>query len=110
MLSKQQKLADQILGAGTECGDRVWQLPLWDDYRPLLNTTSADMKNSGGRWGGAITAGTFLREFTDGYKWAHVDMAGMDNQEGSHPYQITGQSGWGVRLLSRFILDQAGMK
>jgi leucyl aminopeptidase len=105
-----QKLVDKLIASGNKSGERLWQLPLWDDYRPLLDTVSADMKNGGGRWGGAIIAGVFLREFTDGYKWAHIDMAGMDSQEGSHPYQIKGQSGWGVRVLSRFILDQAGLK
>jgi leucyl aminopeptidase len=110
IMGTDQRLIDLLIAAGDRSGERLWQLPLWDDYRPLLNTTSADMKNTGGRWGGAITAAKFLSEFAEDYKWAHIDMAGMDNQEGDHPYQIKGMTGWGVRLLSRFALTQAGRK
>lgn len=110
VMGTDQRLVDLLVAAGERSGERLWQLPLWDDYRPLLNTTSADMKNSGGRWGGAITAGKFLSEFTEDYRWAHIDMAGMDNQEGDHSYQIKGMTGWGVRLLSRFALAQSGRK
>ena len=110
IMGTDQRLIDQLIAAGDRSGERLWQLPLWDDYRPLLDTTSADMKNTGGRWGGAITAAKFLSEFAESYKWAHIDMAGMDNQEGNHPYQIVGMTGWGVRMLSRFVLTQAGRK
>jgi leucyl aminopeptidase len=111
IMGTDQRLVDMLIAAGERSGERLWQLPLWDDYRPLLDTTSADMKNTGGRWGGAITAAKFLSEFAEGYKWAHIDMAGMDNQESSsHPYQIKGMTGWGVRLLSRFALTQSGRK
>lgn len=110
VMGTDQRLIDQLIAAGDRSGERLWQLPLWDDYRPLLDTTSADMKNSGGRWGGAITAAKLLEEFAEGNRWAHIDMAGMDNQEGSHPYQIKGMTGWGVRLLARFILNQAGRR
>ncbi|UCC79061.1 MAG: leucyl aminopeptidase [Candidatus Zixiibacteriota bacterium] len=110
IMGTDQRLVDLLMAAGERSGERLWQLPLWDDYRPLLNTTSADMKNSGGKWGGAITAGKFLSEFAEDYRWAHIDMAGMDNQESDHPYQIKGMTGWGVRLLSRFALTQSGRK
>jgi leucyl aminopeptidase len=110
VMGTDQTLIDRLIAAGEHSGERLWQLPLWDDYRPLLDTTAADMKNSGGKWGGAITAAMLLSEFAEGYKWAHIDMAGMDNQEGDHPYQIKGMTGWGVRLLSRFVLAQPGRK
>ncbi|UCE66797.1 MAG: leucyl aminopeptidase [Candidatus Zixiibacteriota bacterium] len=110
IMGTDQRLVELLIAAGERSGERLWQLPLWDDYRPLLNTTSADMKNSGGKWGGAITAAKFLSEFAEDYRWAHIDMAGMDNQENDHPYQIKGMTGWGVRLLSRFALSQAGRK
>lgn len=110
IMGTDQRLVDLLIAAGERSGERLWQLPLWPDYRPLLDTTSADMKNSGGRWGGAITAAMLLSEFAEGYKWAHIDMAGMDNQETSHPYQIKGMTGWGVRLLARFVLNQAGRR
>ena len=63
-----------------------------------------------GRWGGAITAGSILSSFTENYRWAHVDMAGMDNEEKQHPYRSKGATGWGVRLLAQFILNEAGLK
>ena len=110
IMGTDQRLIDLLIGAGERSGERLWQLPLWDDYRPLLDTTSADMKNSGGRWGGAITAAKLLEEFAEDYRWAHIDMAGMDNQESNHPYQIKGMTGWGVRILSRFALTQSGRK
>jgi leucyl aminopeptidase len=106
-----KQLIDQLMEAGEQAGERLWQLPLWNDYHGLLKSPAADMKNSGGRWGGAITAAAFLSNFAEGYRWAHIDMAGMDNEESNHhPYRYKGGTGWGVRLLARFILNKAGLK
>ncbi len=110
IMGTDQKLIDSLIKAGENSGERLWQLPLWDDYNSLLDSPSADMKNSGGRWGGAITAGAFLSNFTEDLDWAHIDIAGMDNEEGSHPYRSKGGTGWGVRLLTRFVLSQAPPK
>jgi leucyl aminopeptidase len=110
LMSKDQDLVDMIYEAGQQSGERLWQLPLWDDYNDLLRTPAADMKNSGGRWGGAITAGKFLEAFTGGCRWAHLDIAGMDHEDtGNHPYRYKGATGFGVRVLSKFILNEAGM-
>ena len=109
IMGKDQDLIDLLLEAGQQTGERLWQLPLWPDYSELLKTTVADIKNTGGRWGGAITGGKFLESFTD-YPWAHLDIAGMDHEEtGGHPYRYKGATGFGVRVLSKFILNEAGM-
>tara|TARA_B100000700_G_scaffold266933_1_gene306409 strand:- start:98 stop:1093 length:996 start_codon:yes stop_codon:yes gene_type:complete len=100
-------LADQLLQASEETGEDLWQLPLPDSYRSQLNSEVADMKNIGsGPYGGAITAGLFLKEFVaEGIPWAHLDIAGpafADAPWGIHP---KGGTGFGVRLLLRFIED-----
>lgn len=107
VMGTDQPLVDHLIKAGAQSGERLWQLPLWKEYRDLIKSPVADMKNSGGRWGGAITAGSILSSFTENYRWAHVDMAGMDNEEKQHPYRSKGATGWGVRLLSRFVLNEA---
>jgi leucyl aminopeptidase len=109
IMGKDQDLVELLIEAGQQTGERLWQLPLWDEYAELLKTTNADLKNTGGRWGGAITAGKFLEAFTD-YPWAHLDIAGMDSEDSTnHPYRYKGATGWGVRILSKFILNEAGM-
>ena len=110
VMGKDQGLIDALLEAGQQSGERLWQLPLWDDYQELIKTAVADMKNTGGRWGGAITAACLLANFAEGYSWAHLDIAGTDHEEtGNHPYRYKGATGFGVRVLSRFILNEAGM-
>jgi len=111
VMGTDQGLIDALIESGNQTGERLWQLPLWDDYKELLRTPAADMKNTGGRWGGAITAASFLSDFSDGCLWAHLDIAGTDNEESNnHPYRYKGGTGWGVRILSRFILNEAGMQ
>jgi leucyl aminopeptidase len=110
VMGRDQNLVKKLISAGESGGERLWQLPLWDDYGELLKSPVADIKNSGGRWGGAVTAAMFLSNFADGYPWAHIDMAGMDNEDKRHPYRSKGGTGWGVRVLSRFILDEAGKR
>jgi len=100
-------LADQLLQASEETGENVWQLPLPTSYRSQLESEVADIKNIGsGPYGGAITAGLFLKEFVaEGIPWAHLDIAGpafADAPWGNHP---KGGTGFGVRLLLRFIED-----
>jgi leucyl aminopeptidase len=108
IMGKDQPLIDNLIKSGTQSGERLWQLPLWDDYKELIKTPAADMKNSGGRWGGAISAAMLLAAFTEGYRWAHLDIAGTDREEGMNPYRYKGATGFGVRLLARFILNEAG--
>jgi leucyl aminopeptidase len=76
IMTQDDALAEELLGAGIESTDRGWRLPLWDDYQEQIETPFADMKNLGGMPAGSITAGCFLSRFTDGQRWAHIDIAG----------------------------------
>lgn len=82
LMTKHDDLAGELLAAGESVHDRAWRLPLWDDYQPLLDSGFADMANIGGKWAGAITAGCFLARFTEGQRWAHLDIAGTAWDEG----------------------------
>jgi leucyl aminopeptidase len=76
LMSRDDDLADELLAAGEFSADRAWRLPLWEDYQSQLETGFADFANIGGKYGGAITAGCFLSRFTEGQRWAHLDIAG----------------------------------
>ena len=103
LMSKHDDLADELLAAGEDVFDRAWRLPLWDEYQTLLESSFADVYNIGGRWGGAITAGSFLARFTENQRWAHLDIAGVANDEGKRG-MATGRP---VGLLSQWLLDRA---
>jgi len=100
-------LIKELLDAGQRAGEPGWQLPLWDAYRKQIESTVADVKNIGNRWGGAITAGLFLREFVGETPWAHVDIAGTAYAERPGDYWPKGATGNPVRTLVRFIESQA---
>ena len=95
-------LARELLAAGEATFDRAWQLPLWDEYQGLLDSQFADVYNIGGRWAGAITAGCFLSRFTEGQRWAHMDIAGVANGDG----KMGMATGRPVGLLSQWLLDR----
>ncbi len=97
-------LIEEVRVAGNRSGERVWHFPLWDEYRDQIKSEIADMKNSGGRPAGTITAGWFLREFADGYPWAHLDIAGTAYTDRASPICGKGPTGVGVRLFSEFVL------
>ncbi len=100
VMTNHQGWADQVLEAGQVTGERLWQLPLPDDYRKMLDSNIADMKNIGGSYGGAITAGLFLREFVaDDIPWVHLDIAGPSNTDSAEDHIVKGGTGFGVRLL-----------
>ncbi len=92
-----------LLQAAAEAGERMWQLPLWDEYRDLLRSEHADLKNTAGRWGAAINAALFLREFTGGKPWLHLDIAGPAWSEQTTVFGPAGATGHGVRTLLRFL-------
>ncbi len=104
LMSKHDDLAGELLAAGETTFDRAWRLPLWDEYQPLLDSTFADVYNIGGRWAGAITAGCFLSRFTEGQRWAHLDIAGVANDDGKRG-MATGRP---VGMLAQWLLDRAG--
>ena len=95
-------LARELIDAGETTFDRAWQLPLWDEYQGLLDSQFADVYNIGGRWAGAITAGCFLSRFTEGQRWAHMDIAGVANGDG----KMGMASGRPVGLLSQWLMDR----
>ena len=82
LMSRDDDLAAELIAAGEAAHDRAWRLPLWDDYQSGLDSIYADVANIGGKWGGAITAGCFLARFTEGTRWAHLDIAGTAWDEG----------------------------
>jgi leucyl aminopeptidase len=104
LLANDDKLATEVLEAGTACGDRAWQLPLWDEYQRQLDSNFADMANIGGRGAGTITAACFLSRFTKSFKWAHLDIAGTAWVSGGKEKGATGRP---VPLLSEFLLRRA---
>jgi leucyl aminopeptidase len=107
LMGNDDPLLDEVRSAGDRAGERCWPLPLWDEYRDQLKSDIADVKNSGGRAAGTITAGWFLREFVDGYRWAHLDIAGTAYTDADRPELAKGPSAVGVRLFAEFVLGRA---
>ncbi|MFA6439962.1 MAG: leucyl aminopeptidase [Bacteriovoracaceae bacterium] len=103
MMGNDQETMDALRIAGDTTYDRVWQLPMYDEYEKLIKSDIADIKNVGGRWAGAITAGWFLKQFIGKYKWVHLDIAGTAIQEEHQAYIPRGGSGAGVRLLIEYL-------
>jgi leucyl aminopeptidase len=101
-------LLEEVRRAGERAGERVWPMPLWDEYRELNKSDIADVKNSGGRPAGSISAGWFLREFVEGYPWVHLDIAGTAYTEREDATMVKGPTGVLVRLFSEFLLGRAG--
>jgi len=106
LFSNDQRLADELRGSGDEAWDRVWQMPLWDDYQDQLRSNFADMANIGGRPAGSVTAACFLSRFTKKQRWAHLDIAGTAWKSGKEK----GSTGRPVALLTRFALRHCGVK
>ena len=100
-------MADGLTKAGLAEGERVWRLPMGEEYDSLLKSKFADMRNIGGRAAGSITAAQFLKRFVkDGQKWAHLDIAGVAWVDGKKsPLDPSWASGFGPRLLDRWIAD-----
>ena len=99
-------LVKNLIRTAEQNGERFWELPLWDEYADSLKSDIADMKNTGSRWGGASTAGCFLKKFVKDVKWAHIDIAGVAFLEKSQKELGKGASGAGVRTLLNYILEQ----
>jgi leucyl aminopeptidase len=108
VMGTDERLIEDVRQAGERAGERVWPLPLWDDYRELMKSDIADVKNAGGRPAGSISAGWFLREFVDGFPWAHLDIAGTAYTDREDATRVKGPTGIGVRLFSEFVLSRQG--
>jgi leucyl aminopeptidase len=96
-------LKAQMHRAGELSGERVWEMPLWDEYQQFLKSDLADIKNVGGRPGGSIVAAKFLQSFVGNLPWVHLDIAGVDVNEKDDSYHCKGAAGFGARLLLQFM-------
>jgi leucyl aminopeptidase len=106
-LTNDDALLAEIRTAADRVGERVWELPMYDEFREQIKSEYADIKNSGGRPGGTITAGWFLREFVGDFPWVHLDIAGTAYGDGKLPYQSKGATGVPTRLFVEWVLSRA---
>lgn len=104
LMGSDEKLIEQLRAAADRSGELLWHLPCDDEYLELMKSKIADLKNVGGKWAGACTAGAFLGEFAGAAKWAHIDMAGV-GVFGDKKAQTTGSIGYGVRLLTAYVMS-----
>ncbi|MBQ8458668.1 leucyl aminopeptidase [bacterium] len=105
IMGNDSDLVNNIIEVGGYCGEKFWELPMWQEYRDNMNSDVADMKNTGTRYGGASAAGMFLKEFvTDNVKWAHLDVAGTAFLEHPSKEFCKGATGVGVRTLLNYII------
>ncbi|MCJ7554670.1 MAG: leucyl aminopeptidase [Ignavibacteriaceae bacterium] len=108
LFTHNDKLAGDLYQSGMKTYDRVWRLPLWADYHELNKSEVADVKNDGGRWGGAISAAKFLENFVDkNIPWAHIDIAGPAFKNPSNNYSKKYMTGFGVRLLVDYLVKNS---
>lgn len=110
LMSNDKALARQLKKAAEMSGEKLWQLPSGEEYAEEMKSKIADLKNIGSKWGGACTAAAFLRQFAGEKKWAHIDMAGMDVFEKAKESVSAGASGYGVRLLTTYLMNLANKK
>lgn len=98
-----EDLAARLKVAAEASGERVWRFPLYEEYLEPIKSQVADVKNTGGRYGGLGTSAKFLEHFTEGYRWAHVDMASMSLSDDDKPARPKGATGFGVRLFTALL-------
>ncbi|WP_447963731.1 leucyl aminopeptidase [Nitrospira sp. Ecomares 2.1] len=107
MLGNDDTMKADLKKAGNHAGERVWEMPLWDEYFEQLKSDVADMRNIGGRGGGMITAALFLSKFVGDHPWVHLDIASTDWGTTDRPYVPKGPTGIGTRLLIQYLLNHA---
>ncbi len=107
VMSNDDALVERIKSAAAKAGEKAWELPMHEEYKEQIRSDVADMKNSGGRLAGSITAAWLLREFVDDTPWAHIDMAGVDNYDKESGVMVKGASGIPVRTLVNLALMYA---
>jgi len=107
LFTSDEALKGRIEEAAKRCGERVWPMPLYPRYTEMMKSAYADLKNAGGRYGGACTAAAFLKEFTGSVPWAHLDIAGTAWTDKDQDWNRVGATGYGVRLLWEFLKGRA---
>jgi len=102
-----EEFLNKLIKAGEEAGERLWQMPMYEEYKEQNKSEVADIKNTGGRYGGAITAAQFLSEFAEDTPWVHLDIAGTSRSDKEKGYLVKGATGVGVRTLVNLALTLA---
>jgi leucyl aminopeptidase len=105
LFSNNDELSERLAAAGKATGEKLWRMPLAPAYDKLIDSKFADMKNTGGRHAGSITAAHFIQRFVNDTPWAHLDIAGMGMSSPANDINQSWGSGWGVRLLDRLVAD-----
>lgn len=105
LFSNNDELSERLTASGKSVDEKVWRMPMGESYDKMINSTFADMKNVGSRYGGSITAAQFLQRFIDGRPWAHIDIAGTAMSSPPSAINTSWGSGYGVRLLDRLVAD-----
>lgn len=102
-----QELMDRVIRAGDQAGERIWQFPMYPEYKEQIKSDVADLKNTGGRPAGSITAAQFIAEFAEDTPWVHLDIAGTSRTDRERGYLAKGATGVPVRTLVNLVLDLA---
>ena len=107
VMGNDDALIGEVISAGKQTGEKFWQLPMFDEYKELIRSDVADMKNTGGRQAGSITAALLIKEFVDGAAWAHLDIAGTSTSEKAAGYLVKGATGTPARTLAQLAVNLA---
>jgi leucyl aminopeptidase len=105
LFANDDAMRDRVLAAAKAEGERMWTMPLEDDYKDYLKSAFADLANVGGRWGGAVTAAMFLKEFAEETPWVHLDIAGTAYLDDAKPFLAKGPTGVPVRTIVRLATE-----
>jgi leucyl aminopeptidase len=105
LFANDDAMRDRVMAAAKAAGERMWVMPLEDDYKDYLKSAFADLSNVGGRWGGAVTAAMFLKEFAEDTPWVHLDIAGTAWLDDSKPHMAKGPTGLPLRTLVRLAVE-----
>jgi leucyl aminopeptidase len=110
LMGNDDRLIKQLQKASQQSGEKIWHLPSGEEYAREMKSKIADLKNIGSRWGGACTAAAFLQQFVGDAKWAHLDIAGVDVFQKPTEFSAEGSTGFGVRLLTAYLVNLAAAK
>ena len=102
-----QEIVNGVIAAGAEAGEKIWQMPMYEEYKEQNKSDVADIKNTGGRAAGAVTAAQFVGEFAGDTPWVHLDIAGTSMSDKERSYVVKGATGVPVRTLVNFVLSLA---